>query len=76
MKAWDSADNINSEEANYLKCLYALHRCNKRKKDKSAKIDWNAWHSIMTGAVCDVLCALLALCLDLSLSLLSFYINI
>jgi hypothetical protein len=71
MKGWDSA---NEEEANYLSCLYALHRCNKQKKDKSAKIDWNTWDSIMIGAVCTVLCTLLVLCFDLTLSILSLHV--
>jgi hypothetical protein len=52
MKGWFGGGCKKSEESNYLKCLYALHRCKKQKQDKSQKIDWNAWDPFLYGVVC------------------------
>ena len=50
MHGWE--DRRDAIEEDYLKTLYALHRFNcTRIKEKSRKIDWNAWDPFLFGVV-------------------------
>ncbi len=52
MHGWENAENSPSTEDNYLKTLYALHRFNRNEiKEKSRKMDWNAWDPFLFGVV-------------------------